>query len=201
MSNNFGHVQRVTKEVGGKTCTFRSLLEFRWCVWLQLQKEQGLINDWFFEDPDTFLELTERSGNKRGYLPDFCVEVFKFHNRPPEGSARCPSCGYTYWDCVTQGDHRLCGKLDPPQPDDWYAYEYHETKGWFSQKDYTKIKLASQQYDNPITLIFANLNANSKNSKTRANRDRAERIEKLIKRVIYDAQKTIFKPIKHLFEF
>lgn len=160
MVSNFGHVERVTASVGGKECTFRSKLEYRWAVWCELRKEQGIIADWWHEDPGTLLELeTTYLKNKKMYLPDFLI-------------------------LYPNGD-----------------YEYEETKGWFSQKDYTKIKLASLQYDNPITLIFASLNSDSKNSKTRANRDRAERIEKMIKRVIYDAQKTIFKPIKHLFEF
>lgn len=152
---NFGHVQRYTKEVGGKLCNFRSKLEWRWAVWLQLQKEQGLIKDWWYESPDTLLTLeTERFKNKKMYLPDFVIET-------------------------------LDGE-----------YEYHETKGYFTPKDYTKIKLAAQQYDNPITLIFANL-TNCKSM--RAQYGRAQRLEPHIKRVIYDANKTIFKKIKFMF--
>ena len=144
---NFGHVKKVTKEVGGKLYTYRSKLEYRWAVWCQLRKEQGIILDWWFEDPETLLELeTAYFGNKKRYLPDFTI-------------------------LYPNGD-----------------YEFEETKGWFPPKDYTKIKLASEQYTTPITLIFAGLVANSKNSKTRAQRARAERLEKgFIKRVIYDA--------------
>ena len=79
---------------------------------------------------------------------------------------------------------------------------YEETKGWFTSKDKTKIKLFAEQYDNPLTLIFANL-TNCKSA--RLQYGRAKRLEKLLEsnggRVIYDANKTIFKPIKHLFEF
>ncbi len=77
------------------------------------------------------------------------------------------------------------------------GYEFEECKGWFPPKDYTKIKLASQQYENPITLIFANL-TNCKSS--RAQYSRAKRLEPHIKRVIYDANKTILNKISGLFD-
>ena len=155
----FGHVERLTREVGGKVCTFRSKLEYRWAIYLQLLKEQGVILDWWHEDPETLLQLeTKYFKNKKQYLPDFVVQM-------ADGS-----------------------------------YEYHETKGYFPPKDYTKIKLAADQYDNPITLIFASLISNSKNSKIRAQYNRAKKLEPHIKRVIYDAQKTIFKPIQGLFD-
>ncbi len=154
--SNFGHVHRITRSVGGREYTFRSLLEYRWSVWLQLQKEQGLIKDWWYEDPESLLELETRYfKNRKMYLPDFVVQM-------PNGD-----------------------------------YEYHETKGWFSSKDYTKIKLAAQQYENPITLIFANL-TNCKSM--RAQYSRAKRLEPHIKRVIYDANKTILNKISGLFD-
>ncbi len=78
-------------------------------------------------------------------------------------------------------------------------YEFEETKGWFPPKDYTKIKLAAQQYDNPITLIFAGLIGHSKNKKIQAQYKRAKKIEPFLKRIIYDADKSIFKPIRGLF--
>ena len=98
------------------------------------------------------------------------------------------------------------GKVDFYRPDFAIGYEdryeYEETKGWFTSKDKTKIKLFAEQYDNPLTLIFANL-TNCKSA--RLQYGRAKRLEKLLEsnggRVIYDANKTIFKPIKHLFEF
>ena len=156
--SNFGHVKRVTREVGGKICTFRSLLEYRWAVWCQLRKENGIIIEWWYEAHDTLLELeTAYFKNRKLYLPDFTIQT-------PDG------------------------------------YEFEETKGYFAPKDYTKIKLAAQQYKNPITLIFASLSSGSKNSKIRKQRGRAERLEPHIKRVIYHADRNIFKPIKHLFE-
>lgn len=158
--SNFGHVVRITASVGGREITFRSKLEYRWAVWCQLRKEQGIIKDWWYEDPETLLELeTKYLKNKKMYLPDFTI-------------------------LYPNGD-----------------YEYEETKGYFPPKDATKIELAAKQYDNPITLIFASLIPNSKKSKVRAQRGRAERLAPHIKRVIYDAEKTIFKKIKHLFEF
>jgi hypothetical protein len=156
----FANVKRITVMTEKGEITFRSKLEYRWYIWCQLRKEQGLIQDWFYEDPETLLMLEqEYMNNKRGYLPDFTI-------------------------LTNEGE-----------------YEYEELKGYFPPKDYTKIKLASEQYENPITLIFASLLPDSRNSKTRAQRRRAERIEPHIKRVIYDAKKTIFEPIKHLFDY
>ena len=155
----FGHVLRTTKEVGGKVFTFRSLLEYRWAVWCQLRKEQGIILEWWFEDPECLLELeTKYFKNKKLYLPDFTIMT-------PEGK-----------------------------------YELEETKGYFPLKDYTKLKLAAEQYKNPITLIFASLNDHSKNSKIRAQYARAKKLEPFLKRIIYKADRDIFRPIKYLFE-
>ncbi len=153
--SNFGHVERMTKEVGGKLCTFRSKLEYRWAVWCQLRKEQGIIIEWWFEDEETLLELeTKYFKNRKLYLPDFTIQT-------PDG------------------------------------YEFEETKGWFPPKDATKIKLAAQQYENPITLIFANL-TNCKSH--RAQYNRAKKLEPYLKRVIYQADKDIFKKIRGLFD-
>ena len=156
--SNFGHVERVTQEVGGKTYTFRSKLEYRWAVYCQLRKEQGIIIEWWFEDPECLLELeTRKFKNKKLYLPDFTI-----------------------------------------QTED--GYELEETKGYFPPKDYTKIKLATEQYAAPITLIFASLNDHSKNSKIRAQYARAKKLEPFLKRIIWKADKDIFRAIKHLFE-
>ena len=156
--SNFGHVHRITREVGGKVYTFRSKLEYKWAVWCQVRKEQGIIIDWWFEDEEALLELETRYfKNKKLYLPDFTIQTAD-------------------------------------------GYEYEETKGWFPPKDYTKIKLAAQQYENPITLIFANLKSNSRHTKIRKQYDRAKRLEPHIKRVIYDAGKTIFASISGLFD-
>jgi len=159
MTANFGHVERVTIWTEKGEITFRSKLEYRWYVWTQLRKDSRIIRDWWYEDQDSCLELTqEYKDNKKLYLPDFTI-------------------------LTNRGE-----------------YEFEECKGYFPAKDATKIKLAAQQYETPITLIFANLSPNSKNSKIRTQRRRAEALEPHIKRVIYNADKTIFKPIKHLFQ-
>ena len=146
---NFGHVERVTREVGGQTCTFRSKLEYRYAVWLQLQKEQGIILEWWYEDE--VLELVSRKfRDPITYIPDFTVQT-------PDGS-----------------------------------YEYHECKGWFTSKSAAKIRLAAEQYQNPVTLIFAA-------KPNRVQHNRAKRLEPHIKRIIWNAGRDIFKPIKHLF--
>ena len=54
---NFGHVMRLTRSVGGTEHTFRSKLEYKWAVWCQLRKEQGIIQEWWYEDEETLLEL------------------------------------------------------------------------------------------------------------------------------------------------
>jgi len=147
--SNWGHVEKVTREVGGKTCTFRSKLEYRYAVWLQLQKEQGLILEWWYEDE--VLELESRKfRDPIKYIPDFTVQTEN-------------------------------------------GYEFHECKGWFTSKSATKIKLAATQYENPITLIFA-----AKPNRVQYNR--AIHLEPFLKRVIYNANRDIFKLIKHLFE-
>ncbi len=153
----FAHVQRITQEVGGKVCTFRSKLEYRWAVWCQLRKEQGIIVEWWFEDPECLLELeTKKFKNKKLYLPDFTILT-------PEGK-----------------------------------YELEETKGFFTPKDYTKMRLAAEQYKNPLTLIFARLGSTSKWDKPQY--ARAKRLEPYLKRIIWKADRDIFRPIKHLFD-
>lgn len=156
MANNFGKVVAFKAEVGGKTCRFRSKMEYRYAVWLQMQKEQGLVADWHFEHPDAFMEVLKASGNKAGYLPDFMI-------------------------LTNDGD-----------------YEIHETKGYFKPSDYTKMKLAAQQGDKKITLIFANL-TNCKSS--RAQYNRAKKLEPHLHRLILDANETIFKKISFLFQY
>ena len=153
--SNFAHVERITREIGGKTCTFRSKLEYRWAVWCQLRKEQGIILEWWYEDEK--LELITQCGDRKYYRPDFTIQT-------PVG------------------------------------HEFEETKGYFPPKDATKIRLAAEQYENPITLIFASLNDNSKNSKIRAQYGRAKKLEPFLKRIIYTANRDIFRPISHLFD-
>ena len=76
--------------------------------------------------------------------------------------------------------------------------EIEEPKGHFTGGMATKLRMAAEQQDLPITLIFANL-TNCKSG--RAQYNRALRLEKHIERVIFDADKTIFKKIEHLFDF
>ena len=151
--SNYGHVQKVTKEVGGKTYTYRSLLEYRWAVWCQLRKEQGIILEWWYEDEVLELESRKFKDPIR-YIPDFTIQT-------PDG------------------------------------FEFEECKGWFTSPSAAKIRLAAEQYVNPITLIFANL-TDCKSGRVQYNR--AERLSKHIKRVIYNADRDIFKPIRHLFD-
>jgi len=147
--SNYGHVQKVTKEVGGKTYTYRSLLEYRWAVWCQLRKEQGIILEWWYEDE--VLELESRKfKDPIKYIPDFTIQTAD-------------------------------------------GFEFEETKGWFTSPSAAKIRLAAEQYENPITLIFAG-------KPNRVQYNRAERLSKHIKRVIYNANRDIFKPIRHLFD-
>ncbi len=157
--SNWGKVEPVHRIVGGKFYKFKSKLEMRWAVWLQLQKEQGIILDWWYEDEVVPIEYN--TGRIDFYRPDFTVE----------------------------------------RDTDFVGFEYHETKGWFQAKDKTKMKLFAEQYENPLTLIFAGLSPTAKSH--RAQYNRAKRLEKLLEsnggRVIFDAQKTIFKPIRHLF--
>ena len=159
MSSNFGHVKRVTQQVGGKTYTFRSLLEYRWAVWCEFRKQQGIIADWWYEDTGSILELEKGYHlNVKEYHPDFTI-------------------------LYSNGD-----------------YEIEETKGYFPPKDYTTLKLVSEQYDNPVTLIFASTAKNPKSASIRAQIRRAMRLEPHIKRIIWNANKDIFQDIKFLFD-
>lgn len=155
MSNKYG-AQRISREVGGKLCHFRSKLEYRYCVYLQLQKEQGYIKDWEYEPMHMAIEFEHgRYGNTRKYLPDFAV-------------------------LTNDG-----------------VSEIHETKGMFKPIDYTKLKKYSEMHGNPIVLVFANLTlCASRGAQFR----RAERISKHIHRVIWRADRDLFKPISYLFD-
>ena len=62
---------RVKETVGGKTCSFRSMAEYRWARYLQLLKEQGHIQDWEYE-PRKFLFLGEISAPVQ-YTPDYRI--------------------------------------------------------------------------------------------------------------------------------
>ena len=155
---NFGQVKRVTALIGGREITFRSKLEYRWCVWCQLRKERGLILEWWYEDQESLFEL-DTTLRKKYYLPDFTI--------------------------ATTEDE----------------YEFEETKGYFPPKDYNKLKMAVDQYGAVITLIFAYVSMNPKKPSGQAQLRRIRRLEPHIERVIWDANKSIFEPIKHLFDY
>ena len=62
-----------TEVVGGKTCHFRSQLEYKWAQYLQFLKDNDKVIDWEFE-PKTF--DFQGKGYVKGpfmYLPDFKV--------------------------------------------------------------------------------------------------------------------------------
>lgn len=82
-------------------------------------------------------------------------------------------------------------------PNDTDLWGMHETKGWFTPIDAKKIKAFAEQNDNPVTLIFGSL----KNTKSAAAQyRRAKRLEPHIERIIWDANKSLFEPIKFMFE-
>lgn len=177
--SNWGKVTPVTKEVGGKTITFRSKLEYFWAVYSQLRKEQGIITDWLYESEE--VKVKTKLGEIKIYRPDFTITLLceKCKGEPPDNfnDPPCPDC------------------------DKGTVYTFEETKGWFTSKDYTKMKLFAEQYENPLTLIFTNL-TNCKSA--RVQYGRAKRLEKLLEsnggRIIYQANKEIFQKIKHLFD-
>ena len=70
----FGHVKKHTTIIDGKEITFRSLLEYRYAVYLETLKESGHIQAWEYEPPGMAIEFEHgRRNNVRGYLPDFGV--------------------------------------------------------------------------------------------------------------------------------
>ena len=196
MTANWGHVEKITREVGGRTHTFKSKLEARWAVWCQLRKEQGIIVDWEYESVEVKVET--KTGDIMTYRPDFTIL---------KPCVSCERSGKDYRLALGYSDPAYAPpeaitEIPCPKCDGFGdTVEYEETKGWFTSKDYTKMKLMSEQYDNPLTLIFANL-TNSKSA--RAQYGRAKRLEKLLEsnggRIIYDANKSIFRKIKHLFD-
>lgn len=154
MTNQYGHIQRVTRLFDGKETTFRSKLEARWSVYCEIRIESGFILEAHYEA--TPLTLTMFTGNRKRYLPDFTIVY-------PDGHE-----------------------------------ELEECKGKFTGGMFTKMKMAAEQQDRPITMIFANL-TDCKSGRTQYNR--AKRLEPHVERIIYDANKTIFNPIEGFFDF
>ena len=202
--SNWGKVEPVQAEVGGKTITFRSKMEYRWCVYSQLRKEQGIIVGWQYEDTEA--KVKTKTGDIMTYRPDFTIE-YRCKACLGSGERHCKigRCvkSHARITCIPKGkrcEHYNPGMICSSCEGSGKRYEYEETKGWLQQKDAKKMKLFAEQYDNPLTLIFANL-TNCKSA--RAQYGRAKRLEKLLEsnggRIIYDCNKTIFAKIRHLF--
>lgn len=72
---------RITATIGGKTCNFRSKLEYRYAQYLQFLKDAGQIKDWNFEQTK-FIFPDETRGAKE-YLVDFDIlnldGTFEYH--------------------------------------------------------------------------------------------------------------------------
>ncbi len=63
----------VTATVGGQLCKFRSILEYRWCLYQQWLWDNGEITEWLYEyKPDRFYFPNEKTAPVQ-YLPDFKV--------------------------------------------------------------------------------------------------------------------------------
>jgi len=79
----FENVNRGTYRVGDKDIFFRSGWERNWAVYLQWQKEQGMIKDWEYE-PERFYFIDNSTDPPRalgnGYLPDF--KVTRLNDKP-----------------------------------------------------------------------------------------------------------------------
>ena len=145
---SFDHIKRVTALIGGKTYTYRSKLEYRYAVYLEMLKDSMDIDDWLYEDEE--VPVAYDDGSIKMYRPDFTVLV--------------------------DGE-----------------WEFHETKGWFKGKDVTLMKKYTQQYDTPLTLIFAR-------KPTKMQLRRALKLEPHLKRIIWDADKSLFDNISFMFE-
>ncbi len=82
-------------------------------------------------------------------------------------------------------------------PNDTELWEMHETKGYFTPIDAKKIKAFAEQNGNPVTLIFGSL----KNTKSQGKQYRiAKKLAPHIHRIIWDASKSLFEPIKFMFD-
>jgi hypothetical protein len=72
----FENVFRGTEIIGGKIISYRSGWERNWAIYLQWQKEKGMIKDWEYE-PQRFYFIDNTTNPPRalgnGYLPDFKV--------------------------------------------------------------------------------------------------------------------------------
>ncbi len=72
----FENIHRGTEQIGGKIISYRSAWERNWCIYLEWQKQQGMIKEWEYEPQryyfiDNTVNPPRALGN--GYLPDFKV--------------------------------------------------------------------------------------------------------------------------------
>lgn len=151
---DWAHVKRYTKIMNGRECNFRSTFEYHWAEYVQSRMDNGEIENWWYEDEESWCELVIGSGfhaKNKVYRPDFTI--------------------------LYSGGH----------------FEFEETKGYFPPKDYTKMRAYADQYDTPLTLIF-------QKTPYGAQKRRAERLEKHIEGVIWEADKEYLNKISHLFD-
>jgi len=151
--SNFANVKRYTKIMNGRECNFRSIFEYHWAEYCQLRKDNGEIEDWYYEEETVQIEYIDHKNrvHYKDYTPDFKI-------------------------VYPGGDH----------------IEFEETKGWLQTKDATKMRKYSEQYETPLVVVFQN-KMYKKQQRT------AERLSKHVQ-VIWEAEKYILKPIKHLFD-
>ena len=72
--------RRVTATVGGQTCSFRSLFEWRWTQYLQILKDSAQIATWTYE-PTTFYFYGVKSAPHK-YTPDFYIKMYALDKVP-----------------------------------------------------------------------------------------------------------------------
>lgn len=161
MVSKYGNIT-VTAYVGDMDeITYKSMLEYRYAVYLSMLKQAGEIKNWWYENPAMRIDFDHgRKGNVRGYLPDFSVEL-------NDGS-----------------------------------FEIHETKGMMTQLDVKKLRaFAEQRPDAPIHLIFADLPEVSKNAKKQTQIRLVQNIEPFLARLVRNANRDLFKPIKFMMDY
>lgn len=170
--SNFGHVVRVTKSVGNREFTFRSLLEYRYAEYLELLRETGEIQEWDYENQDYLVEFAHgRLTNVKQYLPDFVVYESDEVTKVVELKGFFPSIDYTKIRRFVDGD----------------AYFVSE-----------KMKFSYTE-DFPFTLVFAAMPGKSKGQLLRAQK-LEKYFNGTENRIIWNAGRDIFKKISWRFD-
>ena len=78
------------------------------------------------------------------------------------------------------------------------SWEVHETKGYFPPIDAKKVRAFVDAFENKFVLVFGRLRDTKS---ARAQYNRAKRLEPHGERIIWEANKELFKPIKSLFDY